>query len=466
MKELLPLHKRTLTALLFLSLLSASCRKLISIPPNPPTAIPQTLVFSDSSSIQSAVAGVYVNFKAAAASTSWMNGSITVTAGLSADELASNSAFDQLDPQFANDAVAIDNTTVASNWKQAYSDLYQMNVSLENIGSTKVISDSLKHLLVGQLKVIRAWYYFHMVNLWGGVPVVTSSDYAANAILPRATVDSVYAQIQSDLADARVLLPAAYAYADRARPNLYVAEALSAKVYLYRQDWANAAVMASQVINSGMYSLLTDLNSVFLDGSNEAVWQLPAVGSYNQTAEGYVFNPPSYAPTPAFSFTSFQQNAFETGDLRLQKWVKTAVVSGKTYYYPYKYKNKNNSVATKEDYMILRFSEQYLILAEAEAHNGQQSDAITNLNMVRTRAGLAGSTASSQTDVLNAVMHERQTELFCEWGNRWYDLKRTGTIDQVLGAEKPGIWQPYAALYPVPKVELQNNPFLTQNPNY
>src|SRR5712664_333335 len=156
MKELLPLHKRTLTALLFLSLLSASCRKLISIPPNPPTAIPQTLVFPDSSSIQSAVAGVYVNFKAAAASTSWMNGSITVTAGLSADELTSNSAFDQLDPQFANDAVAIDNTTVASNWKQAYSDLYQMNVSLENIGSTKVISDSLKHLLVGQLKVIRA----------------------------------------------------------------------------------------------------------------------------------------------------------------------------------------------------------------------------------------------------------------------------------------------------------------------
>lgn len=395
-----------------------------------------------------------------------MNGSITVSAGLSADELVSNSAYDLTDPQFENDAVAINNATVASNWQQAYSDLYQMNVCLENIGITKVISDSLKHLLMGQIKVVRAWYYFHLVNCWGGVPVVTSSNYAANAILPRATVDSVYAQIQSDLTDAIALLPAAYAYADRARPNLYTAEALSAKVYLYRQDWVNAAAMASQVINSGMYSLLTNLNSVFLLGSNEAIWQLPAAGTNNQTAEGAVFNPAPFSPTPPFSFTSFQQNAFETGDLRLQNWVKTVVVNGNTYQYPYKYKNKYNPAATTEDYMILRLSEQYLILAEAQARQNQLTPALTNLDVVRTRAGLAGSTASSQADVLSAVMHERQTELFCEWGNRWYDLRRTGTIDQVLGAEKPGIWQPYAALYPVPQAELQNNPLLVQNTGY
>ena len=457
---------KALFPIVFLSLLSVSCRKLISIPPNPPTEIPQTLVFSDSTDIQAAVAGVYANFKATGSSTSWMNGSITVTAGLSADELTSNSAYDQLDPQFANNAVAIDNSTVASDWKQAYSDLYQINVCLENISGTTVVSDSLRNLLAGQLKVIRAWYYFHMVNLWGGVPVVTSSNYMANAVLPRAPVDTVYALIQSDLADARTLLPAAYAYSDRARPNLYVAEALSAKVYLYRQDWVNAAAMATQVINSGMYSLLSDLNGVFLDGSNEAIWQLPAAGAYNQTAEGAVFNPPSWAPTPAFSFTTFQQNAFETGDLRLQNWVQTVVVNGQTYSYPYKYKNKNNPAATTEDYMFLRLSEQYLILAEAEAEQNQLTAALTNLNVVRTRAGLAGSTASNQTDVLSAIMHERQTELFCEWGNRWYDLKRTGTIDQVLGAEKPGIWQSYAALYPVPKTELQNNPFLVQNTGY
>jgi hypothetical protein len=458
--------KKVSTILLFVSLLSASCRKLISIPPNPPTEIPQSLVFSDSTDIQAAVVGIYANFKASNGSTSWMDGSITVTAGLSADELVSNSASDQLDPQFANDAVTISNSTVASDWKQAYSDLYQVNVCLENISGTNVISDSLKHLLVGQLKVVRAWYYFHMVNLWGGVPLVTTgSDYTANAILPRVTEDSVYSLIQSDLADARTLLPAAYAYMDRARPNLYTAEALSAKVYLYRQDWANAAAMASQVINSGMYGLQTDLNSVFLDGSNEAIWQLPADGNYNQTAEGAVFNI-SYTPTPAFSFTASLKNAFEAGDLRLQDWATSVTVNGTTYFYPYKYKNKSNTAPTTEDYMILRFSEQYLILAEAQAEQQQLTQAVTNLNVVRTRAGLPGSTASGQADVLNAIMHERQTELFCEWGNRWYDLKRTGTADKVLGAEKPGIWQSYAALYPIPQMELQNNPFLVQNSGY
>jgi hypothetical protein len=465
MKKLLYINKRTLAFLLFLSLLSASCRKLISIPPNPPSQIPQSRVFADSSDIQAAVAGIYVNFKASAGAVSWADGAITTSTGMSADELRATSAFDLIAPQFYQDALHIDNSTVGSMWKQAYSDLYQMNVCLEGIGSTTAISDSLKRLLAGQIKVVRALYYFNMVNLFGGVPVVTSSDYAANAILPRATTDSVYSLIQSDLAYAAANLPAGYPSAGRARPNLYTAEALSARVYLYRQDWDNAAAMASQVINSGMYSLLTDPNKVFLDGSNEAIWQLPANGTSQQTAEGATFNI-SYTPTPGYVLSNYLLNAFEAGDLRRTDWTKSSNVNGTLYYYPYKYKNRVAAATTTEDYMILRLSEQYLILAEALARKNQPGVAVTSLNVVRSRANLAGSSAVSQADVLTAVMHERQTELFCEWGHRWYDLKRTGAADSVLGAEKPGVWQPYAALYPIPQPERQNNPFLTQNSGY
>jgi len=468
MKKLIHLHKRTpiITAMASLLLLSVSCRKLISIPPNPPNQIPQSQVFSDSSDIQAAVAGVYANFKVSTASPSWVSGNITISAGMSADELRSTSAYDQLAPQFYQDAVHIDNSTIGSMWKQAYSDIYQMNVCLEGIESTTAISDSLKGLLTGQLKVIRALYYFNMVNLWGGVPVVTSSNYAANAILPQATVDSVYYLIQTDLAAARSLLPATYAYSDRARPNLYTAQALSAKVFLYRQLWDSAALMAGQVINSGFYNLEPDPNNVFLDGSNEAIWQLPGNGASYQTAEGYTFNIAVWNPTPGYVLNNSLLSVFETGDLRRADWVDSSNAYGTLYYYPYKYKNKNASAATQEDYMILRLGEQYLILAEAQAHLQQLGNAVTNLNVVRTRAGLTGSTAATQTDVLNAIMHERQTELFCEWGNRWLDLKRTGTIDAVMGAEKPGIWQSYAALYPIPQTEIQNNPFLVQNPGY
>jgi len=68
-------------------------------------------------------------------------------------------------------------------------------------------------------------------------------------------------------------------------------------------------------------------------------------------------------------------------------------------------------------------------------------------------------------EILAAIMHERQTELFTEWGNRWYDLKRTGTAGAVLSAEKSG-WHARDTLYPVPNAQRQINNLLLQNPGY
>jgi hypothetical protein len=115
--------------------------------------------------------------------------------------------------------------------------------------------------------------------------------------------------------------------------------------------------------------------------------------------------------------------------------------------------------------MILRLAELYLNRAEAAAQLGNTGVAAQDLNMIRTHAGLVATTATSQTDLLNAIMHERRTELFCETGDRWYDLKRTGTITAVLSAEKPG-WQPSPLVYPIPATEIQNDPYLTQTPVY
>jgi hypothetical protein len=302
------------------------------------------------------------------------------------------------------------------------------------------------------------------------MPLVTSADYNVSATLPRSSVDSVYLLIQSDLAYARSVLKPAYPSAGHMRPNLYTALALSSRVCLYRQQWDSAALMAGRLISDGVYTLEQDPNHVFLEGSTEAIWQLPANGSYNQTAEAAGFVP-SYS-APNYTVTSFLLNAFEPGDLRSTDWVGTAVIhnystnTDVTYRFPFKYKNKNVFGSTTEDYMIFRLGEQYLVLAEALAHQNKLTEALDNLNRLRTRAGLSGSTATTQTDILAAIMHERQTELFCEWGHRWYDLKRTGAIDDVMKTEKPGLWQPYAALYPIPRQETQYNPLLQQNPGY
>jgi hypothetical protein len=115
--------------------------------------------------------------------------------------------------------------------------------------------------------------------------------------------------------------------------------------------------------------------------------------------------------------------------------------------------------------MIFRLGEVYLIRAEAAAELGNTTAALNDLNTVRARAGLTPSAAVSQEDILAAILHERQTELFCEWATRWLDLKRTGTINTVLGAEKPG-WQPTDALFPVPNPEIQVDNLLKQNPGY
>jgi hypothetical protein len=118
-----------------------------------------------------------------------------------------------------------------------------------------------------------------------------------------------------------------------------------------------------------------------------------------------------------------------------------------------------------EDFMVFRLGEQYLIHAEAAAELGNLGTAISDLNTVRARAGLSATTASTQADLLTAIMHERQVELFCEWGNRWLDLNRTGTAGTVLNAEKGG-FQSFMALYPVPFSQIQVNTLLTQNPGY
>lgn len=462
------LYRISLILLLFASLLAAGCKKLIEIPANPPDQIPESQVFSDSADIVSALVGIYSNFKVTAYSATFGSGAIGICTGMSGDELRSTSSADAGAVELMTNAITLDNNSVASLWKDAYTNIYQMNVCLKGIGGTKAISDSLRRQLLAEIKVVRAFYYFNMVNLYGRLPIITGVDYKTNATISRSSVDSVYGLIKTDLAEARAVLRPSYPSAGHMRPNLYTAEALSAKVFLYRQQWDSAVLMAKDIISSGVYSLETDPNRVFLDGSSEAIWQLPANGSYYMTSEANSILPPWTGAKPGYILTPFQLNAFETGDLRQTDWVSAITIGGASYSYPFKYKQKTVTGPNTEDYMIFRLGEQYLILAEALAKKGQLSEALDNVNVVRARASLPGSTAdvTSSTAVLAAIMHERQTELFCEWGNRWYDLKRTGTIDAILGAEKPNIWQPFAALYPIPRVEIQNNYRLAQNDGY
>ncbi|HLX91694.1 MAG TPA: RagB/SusD family nutrient uptake outer membrane protein, partial [Puia sp.] len=163
---------------------------------------------------------------------------------------------------------------------------------------------------------------------------------------------------------------------------------------------------------------------------------------------------------------------FEPGDQRRVNWVDSFASAGVTFYYPYKYKLSSSNGSPTEYLMVLRLAEQYLIRAEAEANLGDSSDAINDLNLIRSRAGLASYNSASNGPLLSAILHERRVELFMEWGHRWFDLQRTNLINSVMGApgnfcqQKGGIWNPYEALFPIPESEIQLNSKLTQNLGY
>lgn len=137
---------------------------------------------------------------------------------------------------------------------------------------------------------------------------------------------------------------------------------------------------------------------------------------------------------------------------------------------PYKFKYKTSTLAiaagVSECPMILRLAEQYLIRAEARVKIGTNlSGALADLNVVHIRAGLPESTTIVPAALIDEIALENRKEFFCEQAHRWFDLKRTGKADAVIGALKP-TYTTNAQLLPIPQSAIDANPNLTQNPGY
>jgi hypothetical protein len=451
--------------LLYLILLSgfalaAGCKKFVSVGA-PLSEVESSKVFFDNQATLSAALGVYANMGLSGLQA--CSGGSTVYPALSADELTYTSTNAELLSFQHNAVIANSGTGIYSRlWVPAYSTIYQANSILQGLSGSAGVADTIKRQVQGEMLVVRSLNYFYLANLFGNVPLELTTDYKTNNTLGRTPVPLVYSQLAGDLKTAVGLLTPAYPGAANTRPNKWTAAALLARVCLYQKDWVGALAQSSAVINAGLYSLESDPANVFGTASAETIWQL--ANDYHNTAEGSAFVPASATALPAYALTSFLKAAFEPGDRRSSSWLKKNTVKGVDYYYPYKYKVRV-SQPVSEYYVVLRLAEQYLIRAEARAELGDLAGAKEDLNLLRSRAGLSAVATGDQALLLQAIAKERQTELFCEWGNRWLDLKRTGKADAVLSAEKAG-WNPAAALYPVPLSELQHNPNLVQNPGY
>jgi hypothetical protein len=439
----------------------SSCKKFVEINP-PKDQLITAEVFSDSTNANGAILGIYVDMMKAF-SLGFCSGGMTLYPGLSSDELNPTSSNINIF-EFHNNTISTNNSLNRSLWTSAYKLIYSANACIEGIELSNGISPQTKNNMIGEIKCIRGFLYFNLVNLYGSVPVITTTNYNKNRLIARSPEDSVYDQIIADLKSAQDNLSNTSVTAERA--NYYAATALLSKVYLYRNNYPLAQTESSKIIDSGVYSLMPDLNTVFLSTSSETIWELLPVYPGMATWEGYYFVPSFSTSEPRYVITNDLLNSFENGDLRKTKWINVNVISGQEFPYPYKYKDGNNSSSiSNENYIVFRLAEQYLIRAEAEANLDDLSSAISDINVIRKRAGLPDTDAFDKESVLSAIEKERRAELFCEWGNRWFDLKRTGQVNNVLSKTKSN-WKPFAALYPIPLPEINANPNLSQNEGY
>ena len=434
------------------------CKKFVDVG-QPKNQLISSEVFADSADASGALAGIY--FTQISNTLGLNSGGMTLYPGLSGDELVPTGTSTAI-VQFYTNNILTNNSLSNGLWVGGYSYIYSANAIIEGVTNSTGIASASKARLVAEARFIRGYEYFCLVNIFGAVPLVTSTDYKTTALLARASADQVYTQIISDLQYAESNLGANTGTNDR--PNSLTASAMLAKVYLYLGKSDLALAESSKVINSGNFMLEPNLSNVFLTLSAETIWQLDLPFA-RYTWEGLIFVPTSAHAVPRYVLNSALYNSFEAGDLRLTSWVKTNKSGTKTFNYPFKYKNNALATSATEGYVLLRLAEIYLIRAEAELNQGDLNDAISDLNLIRNRAGLANTGASDASSIFAAIQNERQHELFCEGGNRWFDLKRWNLAGAVLGSEKT-TWNPNGQLYPVPVYQIDADPNLNQNPGY
>ncbi len=444
-----------------------SCKKFVENL-RPADQLTTSEIFSDSTTAEAAMAGVYANQM-----TNYLSfyNEMAVICGLSADELNANagSYYDWF-RAFNENTILINDDWNLSFWTSAFKTIYQCNIIIQNAASSGVLQEEMKARLTGEAKFLRALTYFYLVNLYGDIPMPVSADYTANAQLARSPANSVYDLMIQDLTDARALLTDSYISSERIRANRKAAEALLARVYLYRGNWEQAAAEAGNVIQAPLYSL-SDPAGTFIKSSGETILEIPPASSQLfGVADAYFFIPEYPSSIPNFSLADGLLHTFEQGDLRVTNWLDSNTVSGNVYYYPYKYKISIDYSTSKSEYnIVLRLAEMYLIQAEAFAQQGDLPASIQALDKVRQRAGLLRIADTdpgiTRDNLLAKIYNEWRVEYFAEWGHRWLDLKRWGKADEALQPIKPH-WLPAAQLFPIPWEEIKADVFLTQNEGY
>lgn len=401
----------------------------------------------------------------------------------------------------ANFVTTTDNAGVLDLYRGPAPGILACNIVLEKVPAINM-DENLKKRILGEAHFLRGLYYFILVRFFGDVPLITKPQNVGDDLQPaRTPKDEVYKQIISDLTNAMDTLPPRESYSgpDVGRASKGSATGLLAKVYLTLGNYQKAVDLCKQVTALG-YKLnpnyadnfsATNKNTVeslfevqysgattygFFDDFNQASWTSTFTGPRNSDFVGGAYGWDQ--PTQEFV------DSYEPGDLRKDVTVLypgCPSFDGKDYKASYSGTGYNlrkflvpkpispDYNTNPADFVVLRYADVLLMEAEALNELGQMNAAIIPLNEARERAGLPDKEANvSKDEIRKIILHERRMELAFE-GQRWFDLIRVQNgqygLDFLLSIGKVNATQKFLLL-PIPQIERDANPNLTQNPGY
>lgn len=493
--------------LFLLTIAAASCKKdFLDVPLQG-----SETTSSDPALAQKLVTGVYNSLLQG---DSWGNGDVHGFAYISATNIISDDAdkgsfaADQASTagQFDDFTLTSTNEFAATLWTGHYNSIGAANTALQAL-STAAIDSSVKNELSGEVRFLRGYLYFNLVRMYGSVPLVLRVPKDVNDALSdssfqtRASLADVYNSIQNDLQYAIDHLPAV----NTGHATKGAAQAMLAKVYMYQKQWQKVFDLTNAVIDSGHYQLLPDYSMLFRqagDNSPESIFEIET-GTFDNSN----LNVPNYTVCQGprvgglggwddlgWGFCDPSQtliNSYEPGDLRKNATIIFIDNSGthagtilwdgfripsadsvQNLYYNYKAytsksKEKFASPGDKDrpkNIPILRYAEVLLMNAEAavQPEINQPGKALTDINMIRERAGLADKSAVN----INDIWQERHVELALEH-DRFWDIVRQGRAADIMVAAGKKFVAGKNELLPIPSTQIQlSSGKLKQNPGY
>lgn len=404
---------------------------------------------------------------------------------------------------------------ISGVWNDLFGGVARSNVVLNALETTDVPN---KPAVVAELRTLRAFYYYLLMDFFGGVPIVTTTE-----VRPReqATRAELFAFIEKELTESRGALPAAWPAESYGRMTQGAVDAMLANMYLNAQvftgtvtpagltrgpaKWQEAVTAADRVLNSGRYSLAPNWRNNFSptnESSPENIFvvrmtsSIPGIGMSLQM-RGLHYNSFSLSPWNGFSTIATTYNAFDAADDRKKVFLVGPQVNLETgapindragnpliftpeiadasqakenegariYKYPIDPTAKDGD-SHGNDFVYFRLAEVMMVKAEALNELGQTPAAVALVNQIRARAFSPAkplATTISQAALREAIFNERLFEFIGE-AKRRQDMIRAGTYTNARLFKQAS--SPYRILMPIPQNQIETNPLLKQNAGY